>query len=230
MNSAETAFPLLACRHLRLESFFVQGFTGKGSLDELFRFLGVSSAVFLRQVHGRAVLDLDNFSLNDLLVADPSLAVLEADALVCSVRRDRPFAAIIRTADCVPIILNTGCERVALVHAGWRGLACGVIEAAVEALGAGVQEAFIGPCACGRCYEVGHEVVEAIGETCCIQSSASLLLDLPRTAAAQLRRVAPGVKVYDSGICTIENADFHSYRREGAGAGRNFAYLAVRAN
>ena len=68
---------------------------------------------------------------------------------------------MVLSADCLPVAL--GCEgAVAMVHAGWRGLAAGVLEEGVAALrelgGRGAIEAVIGPCAGGCCYEVGPEV------------------------------------------------------------------------
>ena len=106
------------------------------------------------QVHGAVVLSADSGS-----------ALGEADASVAT----RPGVAVgVVTADCVPVLVAAGAHAVAAVHAGWRGLARGVIPRALEALaqaapGVGVVAAIgpsIGPC----CYEVDAPVIEAMRE------------------------------------------------------------------
>jgi polyphenol oxidase len=121
------------------------------------------------------------------------------------------------TADCLPVAL--GCPRaVAMLHAGWRGLAAGVLEQGVSALAelAGSQPiaAVIGPGAGACCYEVGQEVHAALtGE------ARAGRIDL--RAIARRRLLAAGVaEVRDAAICTICDARFFSHRRDGAVAGR----------
>src|SRR5687768_18451737 len=102
-----------------------------------------------RQVHGATVIR-------------EGTEIVDADGQATA---QRGGAAMILTADCLPILLaNEG--AVAAVHAGWRGLAAGVVEEGVAALGelgTGTVTAAIGPAACGRCYEVGDEVRAAFG-------------------------------------------------------------------
>lgn len=197
---------------------------GGGDENALLReALGVEAVLRVKQVHGREVLDLEQLVERNARGAPP-----EADAIVFS--HTGCFAAAIATADCVPLIIRSA-NRVALVHAGWRGLAQGVIGAALSVLGgARTAEAAIGPCACGGCYEVGPEVVAALGAAACVRPGRAgrSLLDLAGTAAAQLR--AAGVSsasIYTSGICTIEELCFHSYRRDGEAAGRNLTFVAL---
>jgi YfiH family protein len=139
-------------------------------------------------------------------------------------------------ADCLPVALARE-GAVAMVHAGWRGLAAGVLERGVRALaeldagdapGAGLRDrdeggesaivAVIGPGARACCYEVGDEVHAAFGE----QSSRhrhGRRIDLP--AIARERLLAAGVsQVLDARTCTICDERFFSHRREGARAGR----------
>src|SRR5437868_8024372 len=119
--------------------------------------LGISRAwATARQVHGRSV----------LCAGTPGVQVPEADAVVVR-QPDRPAAVLV--ADCVPIAL-AGPGVAAAVHAGWRGLCAGVIEAAVAAArprdsSSGGLSAWIGPCIGPCCFEVGPEVPERFALT-----------------------------------------------------------------
>ena len=128
------------------------------------------------------------------------------------------LGALALTADCLPVALGS-VGAVAMLHAGWRGLAAGVLEEGVRAvrdLGVGDEiVAVIGPGAGVCCYEVGAEVHAALG---CDRSAAGHI-DLH--AIARERLLAAGVsRVQDLGICTICDGNFFSHRREGARAGR----------
>jgi len=128
------------------------------------------------------------------------------------------LGALALTADCLPVALGS-VGAVAMLHAGWRGLAAGVLEEGVGAmrdLGAGEEiVAVIGPGAGACCYEVGAEVHAALGSG----GSAAGHIDLH--AIARERLLAAGVsRVQDLGICTICDGNFFSHRREGARAGR----------
>jgi polyphenol oxidase len=121
-------------------------------------------------------------------------------------------------ADCMPVAL--GSERaVAMLHAGWRGLAAGVLEQGVEAVRAlddtGEILAVLGPCAGACCYQVGPEVHEALGLT----SAQRAPVDLREIARERL--LALGVsEVIRTSECTICDERYFSHRREGEGAGR----------
>jgi hypothetical protein len=121
----------------------------------------------------------------------------------------RGVAVGVRVADCLPVALVAP-EAVAAVHAGWRGLAGGVLEEGVRVLrelGATRVEAAIGPGAGPCCYEVGDEVREALGED-------GGTVDLAGVAERRLR--AAGVaEVHRAGRCTICDEDLHSFRRDG---------------
>jgi YfiH family protein len=121
-------------------------------------------------------------------------------------------------ADCLPVALG-GEGAVAIVHAGWRGLAAGVLEQGVLALRelglAGEISAIIGPGAGACCYEVGDDVHTAFGGT----RRNGRHIDLKALARDRLRTA--GVSdVQDVGICTICDERFFSYRREQVLAGR----------
>ena len=124
-------------------------------------------------------------------------------------------AVMVQVADCLPVAV-AGDGAVAMLHAGWRGLAAGVLEEGVAALrevgASGPLAAVIGPGARGCCYEVGDEVRAAFG----LQSRT---VDLATVAARRLAAV--GVeRIEDVCCCTICDERFFSYRREGEAAGR----------
>ncbi len=129
----------------------------------------------------------------------------------------RALGAMVLGADCLPVAI-AGAGGVAMVHAGWKGLAAGVLEngvTAVRAIAPEGLEAVIGPCAQSCCYEVGPEVHEALGTGV----TARTEIDLPAIAERRLR--AAGVaSVRSVGVCTICDERFFSHRREGERAGR----------
>jgi YfiH family protein len=134
------------------------------------------------------------------------------------------IGVMVLAADCVPVVLGAP-GAVAVVHAGWRGLAAGVLEQGVAALrelaGEGEALAAIGPCAGSCCYEVGEEVLSALGLPP-PRGVGKAMLDL--RAAARERLGAAGVEsVIDVERCTICDTRMFSHRREGAAAGRQAA-------
>ena len=125
-------------------------------------------------------------------------------------------ALMVLVADCLPVALSSG-DGIAMLHAGWRGLAGGIIErgvAVLRGLGArGELHAAIGPGAGACCYEAGEEVHAAIGH------SVGRNVDLKAAAAERLR--AAGVSsVEDVGVCTIHDERYFSHRRSGGMTGR----------
>ena len=130
--------------------------------------------------------------------------------------RLRGVAPTVFVADCLPVALSTG-DGVAMLHAGWRGLAGGIVErgvATLRGLGArGELHAAIGPGAGPCCYEAGDEVHAALGH------SVGRNVDL-KAAAAERLRAAGASAVDDVGICTICDERFFSHRREHGLTGR----------
>lgn len=149
----------------------------------------------------------------------------------------RGLALSVITADCVPVLLAAPARsRIAAVHAGWRGIAAGVVERAVETLDVPPDEieAWIGPAIGVCCYEVGEEVAERVAEAAgpeVVAPGRSLgpgrrpHIDLPGAAQAQLGRAGvPAARVVVR--CTrCDGENLWSYRREGSGVGRNVAYV-----
>ena len=132
----------------------------------------------------------------------------------------RGVAVAVHVADCLPIAI-AGEGGVVMVHAGWRGLAAGVIGEGVRALRAlavdGPLEAAIGPGAGGCCYEVGPEVHAAFAG---YDANRGGKLDLAAIAAAQLAQA--GLSCSDVGLCTLcaPAGLLFSHRRDGPDTGR----------
>lgn len=168
----------------------------------------------MHQVHGAEV----HVVGADDVVDQP---VLEVDALATT--RD-DVALMARAADCVPVLLASPEGAVAAVHAGRRGLALGVVPAAVgrlRSLGATQVTAWVGPHICGRCYEVPaqmqDEVAALVPESRSTTSWGTPALDLGAGVCAQLEVEGVGdVRVVDA--CTREDASWPSYRRDGDAA------------
>jgi hypothetical protein len=158
----------------------------------------------------------------------------EADGIVATT----PGMVVgVLTADCAPILMIAPQRRVAAaVHAGWRGAAAGVAEAALAHLRTfGVEpheiEASIGPAIGACCYEVGPEVRAAfIARTSDLTRAAWSrradrdVLDL--RGAVQAILAAAGVRLTTLlGPCTRCSPDYCSFRRDGAGAGRQASFI-----
>jgi len=169
--------------------------------------------VWLEQVHGTHVLNLDTLSLaqaEDTPIADASYS--RTASQVCAVM----------TADCLPVLLcNQAGTEVAAAHAGWRGLCDGVIEATAAQFSSPMDEliAYLGPAIGPQKFEVGVEVKHAFcglhpqGAACFIPSGDKYLADI--IGLAKLRLSLLGIKhIYSADICTVSDTDYFSYRRD----------------
>lgn len=165
---------------------------------------------WLAQVHGSGVAVL------------PGRPPEAADAAVA---RARGVVCAVLVADCLPVFLaSRDGDRVGLAHAGWRGLAAGVVEATVRALDTDPVRllAWLGPCIGPQAFEVGAEVREAFVSRDAAAAddfrpgrAGRFMADLP--ALARRRLAGCGVpEIHDSGLCThADAARFYSYRRDG---------------
>jgi len=121
------------------------------------------------------------------------------------------------SADCLPIAVAVTGERraLAVLHAGWRGLAQGVVAAGVAALGEGSKAAIVGPAIGPCCYEVGDEVSALFDDDLTVAGH----LDLWRAAERALH--AAGVeRVERVDLCTRDHPElFYSHRRDGRARG-----------
>jgi len=169
--------------------------------------------IWLSQVHGNRVVD-----------AAQAMAGVQADAIIAT---QPGQVCAIQTADCLPVLL---CDRAARVvgaaHAGWRGLAAGVLEntvARMRAEGADDLIAWLGPAIGPSRFEVGSDVYAAFVErdaqaaaafTAIAERSGKYWADI--YALARLRLQAVGARqIFGGGLCTVSERRFYSYRRDG---------------
>ncbi len=179
---------------------------------------------WVSQVHGKHIHDVDATTLN--------MAPLSADAMV-SQQSGRGLA--IMTADCVPIVLYQPTSgKIAAIHAGWQGLACGVIQETVNRFtDSGPIQAWIGVCISQGNYEVNTDVRDKLLAGCITNQTLSqkhiddfvslfsissyddkIKLDLPKLAAMQLEAAGATV-VNDLPVdCSYANTHYYSYRRQ----------------
>lgn len=166
--------------------------------------------IWLAQVHGDRIID-----------AASAAPGVEADGALA---RRREVVCAVLTADCLPVLLCDDAGRVVCAaHAGWRGLAGGVLEAAVREMGVAPAHlmAWLGPAIGPQAFEVGAEVRELFlahapeaAAAFVASGNGKWLADLYRLAGQRLK--AAGVtRVFGGGHCTYREAEhFYSYRRE----------------
>ncbi len=176
-----------------------------------------SAIQWLDQVHGVDVHSIDG--AHDSLRGDGLYT--ELNNLACAVL----------TADCLPVFLTDRAgSEVAVVHAGWRGLAAGIIVRAVQKFQAPVQEliAWLGPAISQPHFEVGAEVVQQLQTSISESSTAAAqfalssgaeegkaLVDLYEVARRQLQALNVDA-VFGGNFCTYADSErFYSYRRDG---------------
>lgn len=167
--------------------------------------------VWLRQVHGDTVVDLDRTDVDPTLPADGSVA---GPGSVCAVL----------TADCLPLLIcDRQGTRVAALHGGWRGLAGGIIEAGVRAIGVPATDllVWLGPAIGPDAFEVGDEVRQVF-ITADPQASTAFVpsdygkwrADIWQLARLRLRRLGI-TQVFGGGLCTWSDRErFYSFRRD----------------
>ncbi|HEY3758766.1 MAG TPA: polyphenol oxidase family protein [Solirubrobacteraceae bacterium] len=184
---------------------------GRRERDRLCDELGLRWLCASRQVHGTAVRRVRSED-----GSGGAALALDADGHATALRG---IGVMVLVADCLPVLLASE-GAVAALHAGWRGLAAGVLEEGVRAVrelgGEGEIVALVGPGAGPCCYEVGEEVHAAFGGA---HRVAERNIDL--AALAHDRLAAAGAqRVERVGICTICDARLYSHRREDVRAGR----------
>jgi YfiH family protein len=158
-----------------------------------------ADTTWLRQVHGATV----------VTVTEPGEHTgVEADA---AITRAQSAKLAVRTADCIPIILE-GDDTIAVVHAGWRGLAGGVVRATIDAMG-GAQRAIVGPHIRVGCYEFGTADLDGVAAQLGdgvrgMTTWGTPALDL----TAAVRRALGEVAIVDVGACTACSDLYPSWR------------------
>jgi copper oxidase (laccase) domain-containing protein len=188
----------------------------------------------MNQVHGSDILefDLSTIDENDVTGYSPT----DSDGLFLLNASQSRFSlgAIIWTADCLPIVI-LGRHHALLLHAGWRGLANGLIPKALTrfcSTGDSIERVFIGPCADPDRYEVGKDVLDSIakpvvvyehegGSTCGNRAKLNL-------AASAIDIVIQWTNdFFIARSNTISDSRWYSYRRDPESQGRNVTYLTI---
>ena len=180
-----------------------------------------SAPIWLNQTHSTVVAQ----------VSAPTTQVLDADGVFTS---SSQVVCSAMTADCLPVLLtNTQGTQVAAVHAGWRGLANGIVENALE-LFSGEVMAWLGPAIGPQAFEVGDDVLQAFVDfdTQAHQAftprdvEGKWLADMSKLATQRLNKFGI-TQVFDSGLCTFQHKeDFYSYRRDGV-TGRQATFIWI---
>lgn len=180
----------------------------------LLRQLLPAEPAWLTQVHGARVVDASE-------VKEP----VEADACVAT---QSGAVCAIQTADCLPVLFcDVRGKAVGAAHAGWRGLAQGVLQATVAHMrtaGAGDIIAWMGPAIGPECFEVGQDVHDAFAKRDARMSDAFRPVDdragkyfADIYALARMTLEGCGVeRIFGGGFCTVSDRQrFYSYRRDG---------------
>lgn len=150
------------------------------------------------QVHGVEIVSLETLPC-------------EADGLMVSWEDfDKPLA--IKTADCLPVVIE-GQKGVVFLHAGWRGLANGILERPEITL-INPERVLIGPSIHECCFEVSEDFKANFPHSEFIQRNDKLYFNLQEEAKARLRKTFPHLLIEIAPQCTCCNPKFHSYRRD----------------
>ncbi len=184
-----------------------------------------NTPLWLSQVHGRDVVFVDcYYQHNEAMEADGTFT------------RDTGKVLCVGTADCLPVVVaNSEGTALAVMHAGWRGLADGVLQSGLAHFSETDQlHAWLGPAIGPEAFEVGKEVVDLFLSRSRENAAAfkpgqggKFMADIYQLARLQLNRLRP-MKITGGDHCTYTEADlFHSFRRDGAASGRmgTFAWL-----
>ena len=208
---------------------------GRGMKERLAEVFAISPETVgtLKQIHSGIARSLEPVDMGA-----PDTGIREGDALWT----ETPGTGVgVRTADCVPILIaHRRIPLVAAVHAGWRGLASGIVRETIRSLEDRIGKEAIsglvaaaGPCARACCYEVGEETADSLA----VISAAALRKGAkPGKWFADLHTVALSALV-DAGIpsaclegigpCTICSPFFHSFRREKSKTARQLSFIYI---
>ncbi|NIP38426.1 MAG: peptidoglycan editing factor PgeF [Candidatus Dadabacteria bacterium] len=196
---------------------------------EICKLGGISRLVKLKQIHSSQVCIINGHTDFE--------SELQGDALITDLKG---ICIGVYTADCVPVLLyDKNKSVVAAVHAGWRGTLSGIISEALSVMKNSYNSApddivsVIGPCIGRCCFEVDRDVaikfIEKYEETDSFinPSGEKYMLDLQHVNKEILKQAGVG-SIEVIGICTKCNLNYHSYRREGKGVGRQLSFIGLR--
>jgi polyphenol oxidase len=192
-----------------------------------------------KQVHSTKIIEITSQSTKKFVNEK-----LKADGIFTN-DRNVPIAVV--TADCVPVLFADKSKKIVMaVHAGWRGLAAGILKNAVKICqesGAGLGEILvgIGPAISKEVYEVGHDVVGAINSKelgltdeqleICIEKGRKDHFQLDLQAVSIFTIFNCGIETQNIGViksCTYKERNlWASYRRDGDACGRNWSWIVL---
>ncbi|MBT2917754.1 peptidoglycan editing factor PgeF [Vibrio anguillarum] len=179
-----------------------------------------SEAIWLEQTHSTQVLE----------VTQPTQQILSADGVFT---HQHNVVCSVMTADCLPVLLtNHQGSEVAAVHAGWRGLANGILENALAKFSSDIL-AWLGPAIGPTAFEVGDDVYHAFVDqntkakaAFSLQENGKWLANIAQLATLRLHQCGVS-EISDSGLCTFHNPhQFYSYRRDGI-TGRQASFIWI---
>ena len=150
------------------------------------------------QVHGIDIVSLETLPC-------------EADGIMVS-QEDLNQPLAIKTADCLPVVIE-GQKGLVFLHAGWRGLANGILERP-EISVIGPERVLIGPSIHECCFEVSPDFKDNFPDSQFTQRNNKLYFNLQEEAKKRLRKNFPELLVDIAPVCTCCNLDFHSHRRD----------------
>ncbi len=189
-----------------------------------------ANPVWLEQVHGTDIFDADHWDQSSVPVADAAVTT-QPQRVLC-----------IMTADCLPVLLaSKGGEVIGIAHAGWRGLAAGIIEKTIQKMKQKVHQdieiqAFLGPAIGPESFQVGQEVKDIFEQQDPKSSQAFNPCSEPMKywadiyQLAKLRLKSQGIEQIDGADrCTVKEPCFYSYRRDHI-TGRMASLLWIKAS
>jgi polyphenol oxidase len=203
---------------------FTAGIDGSAASvkDKLVKDLGSDRIFTINQVHGGHIVRTSEIKHLEIQEADGIISENPGDILV------------IRSADCVPVLISSEEGIFAAVHAGWKGLACGIVGKCVlmmRKMGANNIDVAIGPAIGPCCFRVGGDVAQLMGSQFLRIENGIKFIDLWETAKSQaLSTGVEGHKISVLRICTCcRERLFFSYRRQAEAAGRQAAVIGGNA-
>lgn len=184
------------------------------------REMGFSAVVLGNQVHGAEVMPIDS-----------GCGWIQVEGIDGWVSTTPGILLTITVADCVPVYLAVPRRAVALLHAGWRGTAGGILEKGLERLLAAARVAeskvvmHCGVGICGGCYEVGSEVMKGCGAAA--EGPGPWHLDLRHTLAEQAKALGISDVTTSSWCSAHDRSFFYSHRASRGSDGRMAAYMGL---
>lgn len=178
------------------------------------------ATVLSHQVHGNAVGWQEG--------VPPGWLIL--DGLDGHATADQGVLLTITVADCIPVYVTVPGKAVALLHAGWRGVAAGVLERGLEVVRrhiAAPPAEIVMHCGvgiCGACYEVGSEVAEQLGEK---RAEGKVQVDLRALLARRAQSLGVELVTVSPWCTAHDRTRFFSHRASGGADGRMVAYLGL---